>query len=97
MTKRIIVAALLTLLSGCGAGGGGGDRGDTNITCINNQPLQVTLPPGSIPTIAGDGTVIGDVSNPDGTHTFTISGCNFDITGDTNIHDSGNSADSHNS
>lgn len=78
------ILLLAVLLAGCGSGS---PKGDTNITCINSQPVVITLPDGQIPNVSGDGAVVGDVTNPDGTHTFTISGCNFDITGDTNVND----------
>lgn len=88
--KREIIVEVTLILSGCGGGGSddGSGKGDTtnNITCFNAQPVQiVTLPTGTVPNIEGDGEITSETDNQDGTSTYTISGCNFTITGDTNI------------
>lgn len=89
--KRLLIAlSFVSVLAGCN--GGGGSRGDTNITCINNQPIQVQLPAGQFPVISGDGEISAEVQLPNGDHIFTVSGCNFTITGDTDVHNTDNSS-----
>lgn len=90
--RRVLIPVFIILSLSAGSCTGGNAGGDTNITCFNNQPVQVVLPSGQFPVIQGDGSVVGDIENPDGTHTFTVSGCDFTITGDTSIN-----TDSHNS
>lgn len=85
---RLFIAIVTISFLGCGTGGGHGKDTTNDITCFNSQPVQVlTLPSGQVPDISGDGGITSDVQNSDGTHTFTVSGCNFEVTGDVTISD----------
>lgn len=86
--KIVYICAIIVscLFSGCTGTG----AGDTNVTCINSQAVPITLPSGQEPLIEGDGAVVEDIDNGNGTHTVTISGCDFEITGDVNTSSNSN-------